>query len=83
MLLKNSATGRLDNDSFYWDSQLVKYGNYVHRERVYLVSERTRSFRVFSMISSEKELVKLSYRSHLSEGDFSQALVTALNKDLF
>jgi DNA replication and repair protein RecF len=35
------------------------------------------------MISSEKEQVKLAYRSHLSEGNFSEALVNSVNKDRF
>jgi DNA replication and repair protein RecF len=35
------------------------------------------------MISSEKEMVRLSYRSHLSEGDFGEALANSVEKDRF
>ncbi len=65
-----------------WDSQLVKYGSYVFKEREVLVNELIPVFQeYYSMISSEKEEVRLSYRSHLSEGNFSNALQNSVDKD--
>ena len=83
-LLKDfRSSGNFDNDMLsIWDAQLVKYGNYVFSERDILVNELIPVFRkYYSMISSEKEDVKLIYRSHLSEGNFTEALQNSLNKD--
>ena len=85
-LLKDfRSTGSFDNDTLsIWDSQLVKYGTYVFKERETLVSELIPVFQErYSMISSEKERVRLSYRSHLSEGDFAEALIGSVTKDRF
>jgi DNA replication and repair protein RecF len=85
-LLKDfKLTGRFDNDALsIWDSQLVKYGTYVFNERDLLVNELIPVFQEhYSMISSEKEEVKLSYRSHLAEGNFSDALINTVVKDRF
>lgn len=85
-LLKDfKLTGRFDNDALsIWDSQLVKYGTYVFNERDMLVNELIPVFQEhYSMISSEKEQVKLSYRSHLAEGNFSDALINTVSKDRF
>jgi DNA replication and repair protein RecF len=71
-------------DLSIWDSQLVKYGTYVYRERDLLVHELIPVFQErYSMISSGKERVKLSYRSHLAEGDFGEALANSVAKDRF
>lgn len=83
-LLKDfRSSGNFDSDVLsIWDAQLVKYGNYVFSERDILVNELIPVFRkYYSMISSEKEDVKLIYRSHLSEGNFTEALQNSLNKD--
>lgn len=83
-LLKDfRSSGNFDNDMLsIWDAQLVKYGNYVFSERDILVNELIPVFReYYSKISSEKEDVKLIYRSHLSEGNFTEALQNSLNKD--
>jgi DNA replication and repair protein RecF len=85
-LLKDfKTTGRFDADALaIWDAQLVKYGNYVFEERRTLVNELIPVFQEhYSMISSGKEQVKLNYRSHLSEGDFGEALMNSVNKDRF
>jgi recF protein len=85
-LLKDfKASGKFDNDALtIWDSQLVKYGTYVYHEREQLVNELIPVFQEnYSMISSGKESVKLSYRSHLSEGDFAEALSNSVAKDRF
>jgi DNA replication and repair protein RecF len=85
-LLKDfKATGEFENDALLiWNSQLVKYGNYVYKERESLVNELIPVFQEhYSMISSEKEKVKLSYKSHLSEGNFDEALINSVVKDRF
>jgi DNA replication and repair protein RecF len=65
-----------------WDSQLVKYGKYIFEERGKLVNELIPVFReYYSFISGDKELVKLAYKSHLSDGDFSDSLQRSLVKD--
>jgi len=85
-LLKDfKLTGKFENDELLiWDSQLVKYGTYVYEERKSLVDELIPVFQEhYSQISSGKEEVRLSYRSHLSEGNFSQALANSVSKDRF
>jgi DNA replication and repair protein RecF len=85
-LLKDfKLSGNFDNDSLViWDSQLVKYGTTVYNERKSLVDELIPVFQEhYSMISSEKEQVRLTYRSHLSEGNYMDALVNSINKDRF
>jgi len=85
-LLKDFKTsGKFDNDALIiWDSQLVKYGTYVFHEREHLVNELIPFFQEnYSMISSGREKVRLSYRSHLSEGDFAEALASSVAKDRF
>jgi len=85
-LLKDfKLSGKFENDELQiWDSQLVKYGTYVYEERKSLVDELIPVFQEhYSQISSGKEEVRLSYRSHLSEGDFGQALVNSVSKDRF
>jgi DNA replication and repair protein RecF len=85
-LLKDfKLSGKFDIDALtIWDAQLVKYGTYVFRERENLVNELIPVFQEnYTMISSAKESVKLSYKSHLSEGDFAEALASSVAKDRF
>jgi DNA replication and repair protein RecF len=85
-LLKDfKLSGKFDIDALtIWDAQLVKYGTYVFRERENLVNELIPVFQEnYTMISSAKENVKLSYKSHLSEGDFADALASSVAKDRF
>lgn len=66
-----------------WNAQLAKYGNHVFRERMLLIGELGPVFQqYYSMISGEKEKVSLAYKSHLSKGDFFDALKHAVKKDL-
>ena len=85
MLKDFNTSGEFENDALLiWDTQLVRYGSYVHKEREILVNELIPVFQeYYSMISSDKEKVKLTYKSHLSESNFSEALVNSLNKDRF
>lgn len=65
-----------------WDSQLVKYGKYIFEERGKLVNELVPVFQeYYSFISSEREQVKLAYKSHLNDGEFSESLLKSLVKD--
>jgi DNA replication and repair protein RecF len=85
-LLKDIASsGIVDNDILsIWDAQLVRYGNYVYGEREILINELIPVFQeYYSLISSGKESVRLKYRSHLSEGSFTEALVSSLTKDRY
>jgi DNA replication and repair protein RecF len=85
-LLKDFRTsGRFDGDMLsVWDSQLVKYGNYIFTQRSILVNELIPVFQeYYEMISGGKEKVKLQYRSHLEEGNFPEALLNSINKDRF
>jgi DNA replication and repair protein RecF len=85
LLKEFGSKGKFDNDLLViWDSQLVKYGTEVFKERKQLVSELIPVFREnYSMISSGKESVELSYKSQLSEGDFAEALEASVVKDRF
>jgi len=83
-LLKDfRSSGSFDGDSLsIWDSRLVKYGSYIHNERRSLVSELIPVFQeYYNLISSGREIVKLNYRSHLSEGDYAEMLQNSLERD--
>jgi DNA replication and repair protein RecF len=78
-----SASNSYDDEMLsVWDAQLIKYGAFVYTERETLVSELIPVFReYYSMVSNQKEKVRLRYRSHLKEGDFTEILKGALSKD--
>jgi DNA replication and repair protein RecF len=83
-LLKDfKLSGSFDIDMIsIWDSQLIKFGNSIYTERDILVNELIPVFNeYYSLISSKKEIVKLNYRSHLKEGDFSRMLRNSVDKD--
>jgi len=85
-LLKDFKTsGKFDPDALsIWDAQLVKYGSYVYNERESLVNELIPVFQeYYAKISSGKEEVKLIYRSHLSDGNYQEALLDSVDKDRF
>lgn len=75
--------GYFDIDSLsVWDIQLLKYGSFIFNERKLLTDELIPVFQeYYSLISSGKEQVKLNYRSHLSEGDYKDMLISSLTKD--
>lgn len=85
LLKEFGSLGKFDNDSLIiWDAQLVKYGNYIHRERTNLVNELIPVFQeYYSLISSGKESVRLTYRSQLTEADFTEALAGSVARDRF
>ena len=83
-LLKDfKLSGIYDYDTLsIWDTQLIKYGINIFKERDILVNELIPVFNeYYSFISGEKEFVKLNYRSHLKEGVFSELLQNSADKD--
>ena len=85
-LLKDiNSSDNADTDILsIWDNQLVKYGSYVYNEREVLINELIPVFQeYYSLISSGKESVRLNYKSHLSEGNFNDALQNSINKDRY
>jgi DNA replication and repair protein RecF len=76
-------SGKFDPDSLLiWDEQLIRYGVYIYDERQILVNELIPVFQeYYSIISSGKERVTLTYRSHLSQNSFRDALTASLEKD--
>ena len=80
-----NSSGRFDLEALnIWDIQLVKYGNYIFNERDLTVNELILVFQeYYSLISAGMESVKLKYRSHLSEENFTEALSNSLTKDRF
>jgi DNA replication and repair protein RecF len=81
--INSSDKGETDILSI-WDAQLVKYGSFIFNERVILVNELIPVFQeYYSLISSGKESVRLKYRSHLAEGNFTEALQNSINKDRY
>ncbi len=85
-LLKDfKSSGRFDPDMLsIWDAQLVRYGEYIFGQREMLVNELIPVFQeYYSLISSGKEKVSLTYKSHLSEGNFGNLLIETVAKDRF
>jgi DNA replication and repair protein RecF len=80
-----NLSGNADTDILsIWDAQLVKYGTFVYNERDVLISELIPVFQeYYSLISSDRETVRLKYRSHLSEGSFTENLLNSVSKDRY
>jgi DNA replication and repair protein RecF len=79
------SSGTFDNEVLsIWDAQLIKYGNYIFAQRNILVNDLIPVFQeYYSLITSDRELVKLTYRSHLSENSFQDALINSVTKDRY
>lgn len=76
-LLKNmNSHGFFDREGMeVWDEQLVRYGEYVHKERKEFLGDFIPIFeKYYQWLSSEKESVNLEYKSQLIEGDFREML---------
>ena len=85
-LLKDfTASGRFDNEMLsVWDSQLIRYGSVIYRERELLVNELIPVFQeYYSFVSNNAEPVRLSYQSHLKGGEFETLLSGAISRDRF
>ena len=78
----NISTGFDEETLSIWDSQLFRYGSFAYSERNILIKEIIPVFQeYYSLVSDEKEKVKLRYRSDFSEGNFDEILKNVLNKD--
>ncbi len=78
----NISTGFDEETLSIWDSQLFRYGSFAYNERNILIKELIPVFQgYYSLVSDEKEKVKLRYRSDFSEGNFDEILKNVLNKD--
>ncbi|NLJ42324.1 MAG: DNA replication/repair protein RecF [Bacteroidales bacterium] len=77
------ASGGFDPEMLaVWDAQLVKYGSIVHHEREILINELIPVFQeYYSLVSNEKEKVRLNYRSHLNDGNFEEQIRNSAEKD--
>jgi DNA replication and repair protein RecF len=65
-----------------WNSQLIRYGTYVYSQRDLLTEELIPVFReYYSLVSNQKEKVRLKYKSDLRGGDFGLILKETLVKD--
>lgn len=74
--------GLLDTLSV-WDMALVGYGEkIISRRRQFIEEISPVVSEIHSEISGEKEEVRLSYESNVSENDFREALVRSLDNDL-
>jgi len=78
----NISAGFDEETLSIWDFQLSRYGSFAHSERSILIKELVPVFQeYYSLVSNEKEKVKLRYRSDFNEGNFGEILKNALNKD--
>jgi DNA replication and repair protein RecF len=85
-LLKDFKTsGRFDPEMIsIWDEQLVKYGEFIFRERQLLADELIPVFQeYYEMISGGREKVRLHYGSQLSDGSFRDALLSTVSRDRY
>ncbi len=75
--------GSFEEDTIaVWNDQLVRYGNMIFGERENLIDELVPVFQeYYNMISSDREKVKLRYRSHLNEESFAESLRASFIKD--
>lgn len=83
-LLKQFAQNRsFDADSLaVWNDQLVLHGRIIHKKRADFIENLSPIFqKYYQFISSEKEQVRLKYRSQLSGDDFIDLIRKNTSKD--
>jgi DNA replication and repair protein RecF len=84
-LLKNmSGFGFFNRESIeVWDEQMIFLGEKIHAERKSFLEAFIPIFqKYYKELTGNKELVGLSYKSQLLEGDFAKQLKEAEKKDL-
>ena len=65
-----------------YDSELVKYGNFIYNERKSFINKLSQVFtKYYSIISGGNEQVSISYKSQLNEDKFESLLNNSLTKD--
>lgn len=83
-LLKRFAETRTwDNDTIgVWDVQLVQHGHPIHEKRKEFLDYFIPAFQeAFSEISSDREVVSLEHKAHLSEHPMEDVLAMSTEKD--
>jgi DNA replication and repair protein RecF len=72
-----------DADSLeIWNEQLIKYGKLIYESRNKFIEDFTPVFqKYYTLLSQDKETVKLDYNSQLSETDFKILLEENIAKD--
>ena len=84
-LLKDMNISRLfDQESIdVWDVELVKLGNHIHEKRKVFLEEFIPVFQKhYDSIGSNKENVRIIYKSQLNESNFENLLIEFQKKDL-
>lgn len=84
-LLKKLFSDRSDSYKHLeiWDDQLVRLGERVVQERKQFIDGFAPFFtEYYAMIAGMKEKVRLSYESHLLDGNFQDMLVQSFDRDL-
>jgi DNA replication and repair protein RecF len=70
-------------DAEVWDMRLIPAGKRIFEKRKQFISELVPVFqKYYSTISYDREQVRMSYQSHLAEGDFGELLRRNFEKDL-
>lgn len=65
-----------------WDAQLINLGQTIFSKRANFLKEFIPVFqKYFDVISDQKELISITYESHLKEGTFAEQLDNARKKD--
>lgn len=83
LLKQIGESGKFDRDSLeIWDIQLIEHGKKVFEKRKQFITDFISIFqKYYELISGGREQVGLKYISHLNEGNFTDVLARALNRD--
>lgn len=84
-LLKTfSRNNTFDADSIeIWNEQLIPFGEKIHQKRTLFISKFIPIFqKYYELISGGKEIVNLTYTSHLNESTFKEKLENTLKRDI-
>jgi DNA replication and repair protein RecF len=83
LLKQFGDSGKFDRDSLsIWDDQLIAFAIKVHEKRKTFINSFIPIFqKYYELISGGKEIVSLTYTSHLNENVFAETLEKALNRD--
>ncbi len=65
-----------------WSEQLISFGTIIHNKRKEFINQLIPVFqKYYNLISEDKEVVGLEYKSDFNEGDFEQLLNQNIRKD--
>lgn len=84
LLKEFSRNNTFDADSVdIWNEQLIPYGEKIHEKRAIFIAKFIPIFqKYYKLISGGKELVGLTYSSHLNESTFKEKLEAVLKRDI-